>query len=291
MNQNISVNTKEYPPFSVAMSVYGKDNPEWFDRALESITVEQTVRPSEIVLVVDGPVPDEIQKVIDKYTLLCVGGGITLTIIHIQENKGLGNALKAAVKNSKNELIARMDSDDIAVGDRFEKQLAFFIRHPETDIVGGDIEEFIGDITNIVGKRKVPCMDRQIKEYAKRRCPFNHMTVMYKRSAIDAAGGYQDWLWNEDYYLWLRMLLNKATFSNTGEVLVHARVGREMYQRRGGIRYFKSEISLQNYMLKNRIIPISIYISNCIKRFIVQILLQGRMREYFFRTFARERGN
>ena len=229
--------------FSVAMSVYYKDNAVFFDRALQSITEWQTVKPTEIVLVCDGPLNKQLDAVIDKYRKQYP----IFKILRLKNNRGLGNALKLAVENTSNEIIARMDSDDISVSDRFEQQLKFFSNHPEVDIVGGNIAEFIGDETNIVGKRIVPTKDSEIKEYMKKRCAFNHMSVMYKKSAIQAAGGYLDWFWNEDYYLWIRMQLNGAVFANTGTVLVNVRVGEEMYQRRGGKKYFQSEKQLQDY--------------------------------------------
>lgn len=277
----------KYPPFSVAMSVYGKDNAEWFDAALASI-VNQTVKPTEIVLVVDGPIPESIQRVIDKYTNIC-WGGITLDVIYLSDNAGLGNALKVAIDSCSYEIVARMDSDDIAVENRFEQQLDYMERDPDIDCLGGDIEEFISSIDNISGKRTVPVTEQEIASYIKKRCPFNHMTVMYKRSAVQAAGGYLDWFWNEDYYLWIRMYLNGCHFANTGTILVHARVGKEMYQRRGGKKYYESEKKLQRYMLKNDIIKYPTYVMNCAKRFIVQVLLPNKIRGWVFRKFARRK--
>ncbi|MCX0383110.1 glycosyltransferase [Clostridium perfringens] len=274
-----------YPPFTVAMSVYEKDNDEYLDRALQSITDLQTIKPDEIVLVCDGPLTEKLDSVIEKYKKKYN----FIRIVRLKYNKGLGNALSIAVKESKNELIFRMDSDDVSVNDRFEQQLKFFSSFPDVDIIGGDITEFIGEEENIVGKRHVPEDNNLIREYMKTRCAMNHVSVMYKKSAILAAGGYKDWFWNEDYYLWIRMLLNGAVFANTGTVLVNVRVGKEMYNRRGGIKYFKSELGIQNYMLKNKIIGINIYLINIIIRIIVQILLPNKIRGLVFRTLARER--
>lgn len=270
--------------FSVATSVYKNDNPSYFDRALESIYTLQSVKPSEIVLVVDGPVSDEINEVIKKYQAIC---GLVLNVIRLEKNGGLGNALRIAVEKSSYELIARMDSDDVSSSTRFEEQLCFFEMHPETDIVGGDITEFIGEESNIVGTRSVPKSDKEIREYMKTRCAMNHVSVMYKKSAVQAAGGYQDWFWNEDYYLWIRMWLNNAVFANTGTILVNVRVGKEMYQRRGGKKYFESEKGLQDYMLKHGMIDKETYLKNVGKRLIVQKLLPNKLRGWIFRTFAR----
>ena len=275
----------EHEPFSIAMSVYKSDNPSFFDRALSSITELQTVMPDEIVLVVDGPVSEELNKVIAKYEKKYD----VFNVIRLEKNGGLGNALKIAVENARCELIARMDSDDVSSPTRFEEQLNYLTAHPQTDIVGGDITEFIGAEENIVGKRAVPQTNNEIREYMKTRCAMNHVSVMYKKSSVQAAGGYQDWFWNEDYYLWIRMWLNNAVFANTGTVLVNVRVGEEMYQRRGGDKYFKSEKGLQDYMLQHKMIGVSTYIKNVGKRLIVQKLLPNKLRGWVFRTFARSK--
>lgn len=273
----------ELMPFSVAISVYAKDNPAYFDRALESITEKQTIIPDEIVLVVDGPIPEESNSVIKKYA----SRYSIFNIIRLEKNGGLGNALKIAVENAKFELIARMDSDDIAASDRFEQQLKFLLKNPKVDIVGGDISEFIDDEENIVAYRKVPTTDGEIKNYLKKRCPFNHVAVMYRKTSVMNAGGYMDLFWNEDYYLWIRMVENGAVTANTGTILVNVRTGKDMYKRRGGRKYFKSEKFLQKYMLKHKIIGFGTYISNVAKRFIVQVLLPNNIRGWVFKKFAR----
>lgn len=270
--------------FSVAISVYKNDTAEYFDRALESITDLQTVKPSEIVLVVDGLINDDLNKVIEKYE----NKYNIFKIIRLSQNGGLGNALKIAVENCSNELIARMDSDDVAVSTRFEEQLKMFEQYPDLDIIGGDISEFIGVEENIVAYRKVPEEDSEIKNYMKYRCAFNHMTVMYKKSAVEKAGGYLDLFWNEDYYLWIRMQLCGAKFANTGTVLVNVRTGADMYARRGGRRYFESEKFLQKYMFEQGLTEYSTYITNVAKRLIVQRCLPRSLRGWVFRKFARK---
>ena len=285
VKEDIEVDRDHHEPFSVAMSVYKSDNPDFFDRALSSIIDDQTIKPNEIVLVVDGPVSNEINNVINKYEKKYE----IFNVIRLEQNGGLGNALKIAVENATHELIARMDSDDVSVSTRFEEQLKYFAMNPKIDIVGGDITEFIDEESNIVGKRSVPVSNDSIREYMKTRCAFNHVSVMYKKSSIQAAGGYQDWFWNEDYYLWIRMWLRAAVFANTGSVLVNVRVGEEMYQRRGGSKYFESEKGLQNYMLKHNMINYPTYIKNVTKRLIIQKLMPNKVRGWVFRTFAREK--
>lgn len=268
--------------FSVSMCVYGKDNPEWFDTAVESI-LNQSVKPSEVVLVVDGPVPEKIDKIIEKYK-----DNNIFNVIRFKENQGHGNARRAGLRECRNDIVAIMDADDISVHDRFEKQLSEFQLHSDLDIVGGNITEFIGEETNIVGRRVVPCQDAEIKDYLKSRCPMNLVTVMFKKSSIEKAGGFIDWYCEEDYYLWIRMTLLGMRFANISDDLVNVRVGNDMYNRRGGMKYFKSEAKLQKYMLEHHVIGFGTYASNILKRLIVQVLLPNKIRGWVFRKFARE---
>ena len=157
-----------------------------------------------------------------------------------------------------------------------------------TSVLGGQIEEFINNPEETVGKRVVPNTDTEIKKYMKKRCPFNHMTVMFRKSDIIKVGNYQDWFWNEDYYLWIRLALNGFVFSNLPDILVRTRVGADMYQRRGGNEYFQSEIGIQKYMLKNKVISVPTFFSNCTKRLIVEKLMPNKMRGWVFQKFARE---
>lgn len=269
--------------FSVAMCVYGGDDPQWFAAAVDSI-LNQTAPPSEVVLVVDGPVPETLDVIIRGYEQNPV-----FRVVRLQENQGHGNARRASLAHCSNELVALMDADDLSVPDRFEKQLELFEAQPETDIVGGIIDEFIDDPQQVVGIREVPCTDGEIKQYLKTRCPMNQVTVMFKKSSVDAVGGYVDWYNDEDYYLWVRMYLAGMTFANRPDTLVHVRVGKDMYRRRGGMRYFKSEAKLQKFMLKNRVIGFGTYAVNVAKRLIVQVLLPNRIRGWVFQMFARSK--
>ena len=286
-HESDSTQKKKFPPFSVSMCVYGGDNAEWFDEALASV-INQTAKPDEIVLVVDGPIPDSIQAVIDKYIEICRGGVIIFKVCYLAVNQGHGIARRHGFNQCACSLIAIMDSDDICVPTRFEEQL-YIMEQEKADIVGGDIQEFIGNPKNAVSLRKVPKGNGEIRSFMKKRCPFNQMSVVFKKEAVEKAGGYLDWYCNEDYYLWLRMALNNCIFANTGTILVHVRVGEEMYGRRGGIKYYKSEAKLQKFMLKNRIINYPTYIINKLKRFIVQVLMPNRIRGWIFKVFARKK--
>lgn len=269
--------------YSVLMSLYKKEKPEYLKSAIDSM-IGQTVAPDEIVLVEDGPLTCELENVISDYTDKYPD---LFNIVVSKENVGLGRALNLGLGHCKNELVARMDTDDISVSDRCEQQLRVFDSSKTVDLVGGDITEFISDEQNIVGRRAVPKTDADIKEYMKKRCALNHVTVMFKKSAVTEAGGYLDWFCNEDYYLWIRMFEKNCVFENTETVLVNVRVGKEMYSRRGGIKYFKSEKNLQKYMLKNKIVPLSRYLINVAERFILQVLMPNKLRGFIFQKFAR----
>ena len=271
--------------FSVITSVYKNDKPEYVRVALDSMLVNQTIKPAEIVLVQDGPVPAELSSLLNEYE--CKYAGV-MNIIRLEKNGGLGNALQLGTKAAKYDLVARMDSDDICLPNRFETQLAYMEQHQDCDIVGGQMTEFIGEPTNIVGKRIVPLSDNDIKEYMKSRCALNHVTVMFRKNAVLKAGNYQDWFWNEDYYLWVRMWLKECAFGNVSDTLVNVRSGADQYARRGGMKYFKSEKGIQRYMLDNHLINGVGYIVNVTKRMIVQVLLPNKIRGWVFRTFARE---
>ena len=272
---------KSVEPYSVLMSLYRKEHPEYLRHALDSM-INQTVKADEIVLVEDGPLTEELYQVLEEYKAY-------LTVVVNKENLGLGLALAEGLKACKNELIARMDTDDIAEPDRCEKQLLYFSKHPTTTVLGGQIEEFITSPEKVVAMRIVPESDKELKEFMKKRCPFNHMTVMFRKTAVLMAGNYQDWFWNEDYYLWIRLAICGFVFSNLPDTLVHTRVGIDMYQRRGGSRYFKSEMGIQKLLLEKKIIGYRTYAVNCLKRLIVEVIMPDKIRGWLFRVFARSK--
>jgi len=268
-------------PFSVLMSVYKNDKPEDFRIALESVTTKQTLKPSEVVLVVDGPVPDGVNNVISDAN---IANPDLYHVVRFEQNQGLGIALQKGLEAASNEIVMRMDSDDIAVSDRFEKQFAFMVEHPEVAVCGGQIVEFIDTVDNIVAKRIVPCENKEIYKYMKSRCGFNHMTVALRRSKILDVGNYQPLFWNEDFYLWVRLMVEKCEFANLPETLVNVRVGKEMFQRRGGVRYFKSECAIQKMLLHNDFISFPRYIFNVLVRMCVQVLMPNRLRGWIIRV-------
>ena len=267
--------------FSVAMCVYGGDCAEHFKTAVDSV-LNQTVLPQEIVIVVDGPVPSELDTIISEYEKMQC-----FKVVRLEKNQGHGVARRTSLMHCSYDWVALMDADDICLPYRFERQVEFISDNPDISIVGGNIAEFIGDINNIVGHRIVPSNDDDIKVYMRKRCPMNQMTVMFKKNVVESVGGYIDWYCEEDYYLWIRMCLAGAKFANIPEVLVNVRVGKEMYRRRGGWKYFKSEVKLQEYMLKNKIVTIPTFVVNVVKRLIVQVLMPNKLRGWVFQKFAR----
>ena len=269
--------------YSVLMSLYKKEQPHHFKLAIDSM-INQTIPPNEIVLVEDGPLTEELYAIIEEY----ISHYPDLFQIVINDtNLGLGVSLNRGLLVCQNELVARMDTDDISKPDRCEKQLNYFRLNPYTSILGGQIEEFIDTPDNIIGKRIVPENDPAIKEYMTRRCPFNHMTVMFRKSHVLSVGNYQDWFWNEDYYLWIRLALNAFQFANLPNTLVTVRVGVDMYQRRGGLKYFKSEEKIQRLMLTKSLITFPRYIANVTIRFVLQVVMPNRLRGIVFKKFAR----
>lgn len=271
--------------FSVCTSVYKNDNPAFVRGSFDSMLVNQTIIPSEIIIVRDGIVPDDLEILLCDYESSYPN---IIKVLRLEENKGLGNALRIGVENSKYDIIARMDSDDICLPNRFEKQLAYLDAHPECDIVGGQMTEFIDEPDNIVGRRIVPLSNEEIYEYMKSRCALNHVTVMFRKEAVLKAGNYKDWFWNEDYYLWVRMMMAKCKFANIPDIAVNVRSGADQYARRGGKKYFESEIGIKKLMLKNGMISRKEYCINYIERFIIQRMLPNNIRGWVFRTFARK---
>lgn len=272
-----------YPPFSVLMSLYYKEKPEYLEQCLESL-LNQSCQAQEWVIVKDGPLGQDLESVlknyIEKYPEL-------ITIVTIDKNVGLGLALRKGIQFCKYELIARMDTDDIARQDRFEKQLKEFIADPELDICGSHIKEFEGDINNILAIRKVPLSQEDIIVYQKRRSAYNHMTVMYKKSSVLKAGNYEHAPLMEDDMLWTRMILSGCKGKNIDDFLVWARTGNAMIARRGGFSYFKKYRRSRKKIYDTGFISRWDYIYTIIIQFIVA-LIPERLRMIIFLKLLRQ---
>ncbi len=251
----------EYKDYSVLMSVYYKEKPEYLLQAIESIE-SQTLKTNDFVLVCDGPLTNELNELISqKKKEIDV-----LNVIRLESNVGLGKALNEGLKYCKNELVARMDSDDIACLNRCKKQVDLFNRHPEISICSGTVEEFSDDINSIEASRVLPETNKKILEFVKKRNPFNHPCVMYKKSAVEDVGSYQDFYLLEDYYLWIRMLLKGYEGYNLQETILYMRAGSDMYKRRSGLRYARSQRTLFKYMKQEGFISNKQYVSSCLIR-------------------------
>lgn len=227
--------------FSILLSLYFKENPDYLNQCFQSIWDIQTIHPNEIILVLDGPIGQELQTSVNFWKDRI---STTLKVIPLPENVGLGKALNEGLKHCSNEWVFRMDTDDICMPERFEKQLKYIDDNPDVVLFSGQILEFDSDPSDASVIKKVPVEHNEIIEFAKKRSPFNHMVVAYKKSIIESVGGYQHHLFMEDYNLWLRVIGSDYKVGNHPDVLLYARVGNGMHARRKGIQYLKSEKQL-----------------------------------------------
>jgi len=228
-----------HEPFSLLVSVYDGDRPDYLRRAFRSAVDDQTVRPDQAIIIRDGPVRDELAGCLDE--LRC-SSPVPVTFIPLEHNGGLGPALDRGVAASWFDVIARQDADDVSMPHRFEVELPLI---QDADIVGAGLLEFVNDIDDIIGQRIPPTDPAQIQRYARMHDPFNHPTVVYRRRAVLAAGGYGELPLMEDYALFARMLAGGARAINVPEPLVYYRVGPEAFKRRGGTGLLRSELRLQ----------------------------------------------
>lgn len=269
--------------FSVLMSVYAKDNPEWVKKAIESV-VNQTVKPAQIVIVIDGPVGKDVEKIISYYEK---DSSLEFNVLRLMHNSGLGIALQKGLEICKHQLVARMDSDDISRPGRFELQLKEFSENPRLSILSGYVQEINCVTKEKLDVRKVPLTDTDIKKYIKTRSPFNHPAVMFKRDDVLKSGNYQNFHFMEDYYLWIRMAKNNLEMKNIPEILLEMRVNPGLYARRGGYKYFKSNKSIFDEMLKLNFINYRYYIFNILIRFITQVVMPNKLRKLFYKKILR----
>lgn len=270
--------------FSVLLSVYRKENPEYLKQSIDSIFT-QTVPPTEIVMVEDGPLTDELYKVLDGYKK-----DPRWKAVPLPENVGLGKALNAGLEACSYELVARMDTDDIAKPERFEKQLAAFAADPELSLCGTQAAEFRETPENVTAHKKVPLTDEEIRQYARKRNPFNHPTVMYKKSEVLRAGSYQHAMWFEDYYLWARMLAQGSKTRNLPEELLWFRAGEDMFGRRGGFKYVKSAVSVKRKIWKLGVSGFGDFLVSAGGQVVVGLMPNG-LRRRFYQKFLRKGGN
>lgn len=270
--------------FSVLMTTYHGEKPEFLDASLKSILTDQTVKPNQLVLVLDGPVGEELEKVIEKYK---TSYNEIIDIIRCDENRGQSKASAEGMKYVKYDLVARMDSDDISVPNRFEKELAVIEKHPEISVVSGWISEFDSDPSKSTSLRIVPESHDEIIAMFPKRMPMNNVTAMIRKKAIEEAGGYGRDTVNEDYSLYSRMWVNGCRFYNIQEVMVNVRVGNGMTQRRGDIRIFKDWCKDQRYLRKHGMQSAFSSWLSCF-RCLVFVLMPSGMKTFLYKHFLRK---
>ena len=271
--------------FSVLMSVYSKEEAEFFKKALESVTLEQSLKPSQVVVVEDGPVPEVFDEIISEIEAKCEQ--IEFTVVKKEQNAGLAAALNTGLLSCKYDWVARMDSDDIAVAQRFEKQVAFILENPDVSVVGSTISEFQNEPGDMSSRRSVGLVHDDIVKMSKVRTPMNHVTVFYSKEKILSAGGYCESFGKlEDYKLWVDLLVSGVKFANIDEDLVLCRVGNGFIERRSNRREISDWDMLQTYMracgfigrfaaFKNRLyIRIFIYMPGWFKKLLYRIILR-----------------
>lgn len=253
---------------TVLMSVYKKEKPTFLKAALDSIYT-QTLKADEIVLVEDGEITIALEEVITQYP--------DLHIVKLEKNLQLGRALEAGLKVCQHELVARMDTDDIMMPDRLEKQYQFMMKHQEITACGGDIAEFT--VEHIILREKhMPTSPEDLYRYGKKRNPLNHMTVMFRKPVIEAVGGYRHFPGLEDYDLWSRLLANGYKIANIPEVLVKARIGDSFASRRGGWAYFKRYFQLRKEQYRIGYLNKKEYIVACVLTFGMTVMPE-KLRE------------
>lgn len=259
--------------YSVLMSVYKSDSPEYLKTALNSIYGEQTKKPDEIVVVQDGPVPEEIIQVLKgfedsisnkttdnmKNSSSSKDGSqnsepCRFVPVPLPKNLGLGGALAEGAKHCTCDYIFRMDSDDVSDPCRFEKMDAYLQKHPEVDVLGTDIGEFEENPEEVLRTRSCPCEFDDIVKMGKKRNPMNHVTAAIRRSALEGVGGYKPLALVEDYYLWVRMIAHGYRLANINETLVYVRIGNGFGKRRSSKQRIKSWKRLQTYMIDHDMI-------------------------------------
>jgi glycosyltransferase involved in cell wall biosynthesis len=256
------------PKFSVLMSIYHKEDPAYFERAMQSIWDDQKIKPNEIVLVEDGLLTNELYEIINLWKVKI---GSIFQIKSLKKNMGVGYALNIGLKICKYDLIARMDTDDVSLPDRFKKQLSVFQQH-NIDICGSWINEFedLEDAIEVV--RKLPEYHQNIINFAKFRSPMNHVSIMFKKDVVINAGGYQELMWLEDYYLFVRLIQSGAKFYNIQESLVNVLAGANQLERRRGLKYAISEFDLQKRMLKLGFLSRLEFFLNITTKFILRMM-------------------
>lgn len=267
---------------SVLMSIYVKEKPEYLQAAMESV-LAQTYPVDEIMLIEDGPLTDELYDLLNDYQNRYPE---VIRRFAFEENRQLGRALAKGVELCSHELVARMDTDDIAMPDRIEKQVAYMQAHPEVHVLGGSIREF-NDAGTTDRVKYMPKTQEEILSYVKNRNPLNHMTVMFRRSAILEVGNYQHFPYLEDYSLWSRMLSKNYQIRNIEDILVKARTSMALVGRRSGWAYFKDFARLRKFQHELGLTTVMEYMISMAGTFVV-IMQPGFIKELAYKKVLRK---
>lgn len=278
------MNIAKLPPYSVLMSVYAKDRPEYLDAAIMSMA-RQTVPFRDMVVVCDGPLTEGIDAVLADWEWELEG---RMTIHRIPENGGLGPALATGLPLCRCDIVARMDADDISRPNRCELLLKKMAAE-DLDLVGGAIEEFDREPGDMGSIRAVPLEKKEIDTWLKGRNPFNHVSVMFDKHMVEEAGGYQSFPWMEDYWLWARMIAAGCRCANVSDVVVDVRTGDGMYTRRSNMAYLKSQVKFFSELRKIGLIDCFDQVKAMIQR-TAATLLPARMVKFAYNKLLRRRG-
>lgn len=268
--------------YSVLMSVYNGEQAEYLRLSMMSIFT-QTLPTDDFVLICDGPLTEALDAVILEFSDVY---GDVLRVIRLEENRGLGPALNMGLRECRNDLVARMDSDDIALANRCELQVMKFQESPDLVIAGGAIDEFEGTPMNVIAHKSMPLTHNDVVRYARIRNPFNHPTVMYRKNEVLKVGGYPDRILHEDYALWANLILSGAKVCNLPETLCFMRVDSGLYDRRGGWAYLKLAIRLRWHLYRTGLYTFWSFLFVSLGLSII-CLLPVSIRKWAYRTFLR----
>lgn len=264
------------------MSVYSKDNTQWLVESINCM-LNQTVKCDEFIIVEDGPLTIELNEIINTYKNALP---LIFNIIKLDENRGLGPALKLGVEKCRNEWIARMDADDYSPPDRIEKQFAILKKYPDLGIIGSNAIEFCDNISNTVARVVLPETNDEIISFSKKRCPYRHSGIIYRKSDIIRAGNYQECYLCEDYDLYARMEQVGVKGYNLQEFLLYVRVNSDFYARRGGVKYLQSILKFKKRLYKCNFYTLNEYFVTSIAHIIV-CLIPNTLRKYVYKKLLR----
>lgn len=268
--------------YSCLISLYKDEKEHYLSESLDCI-INQTIPPEEILIVKDGPLTEGLEEILAKYDASHPG---LFSYISYSENRGLWYALRRGVPACRNELIMRMDVDDWSTPDRAEKELEVLEQHPEIGCVGSIVTEFEGDVEHCVSLVELPERHCEIVRFGKRRCPFRHPSLMFRKSVVLAAGNYQKMPYFEDYDLYMRLVASGCIFYNIQESLVYMRTSQDFYLRRGGLAYMRHMLRFKGTCLKRGDFTILEYLISTIPHVIV-CLMPNCLRSRVYGKFLR----